>query len=60
MKLITVFVTYKDLAVQHLIVSEYVVEHLLVQILRDSLECYLHATSFLGLQIYVPDGSLSN
>jgi hypothetical protein len=44
---LTVLVSYEYLAVEHLVVSEDVVEHFLVEILRWCRECDLHPPSFL-------------
>ena len=50
-KLHTVLVSYKDLTVQHLVVTEDVVQHLLIEILRRRLERDLHTASLLLFQI---------
>jgi hypothetical protein len=44
---LTVLVSNEYLAVEHLIVSEDVVEHFLVEILRWCRECDLHPPGFL-------------
>lgn len=48
---ITVFITHKHLAAEHLVVSKDVVQHLLVKILRWILESYLHPASLLSFEI---------
>lgn len=50
----TVFISHQNLAVQDLIVTQHVVDHLLVQVLRRSLECDFHSAGLLGLQVDVP------
>jgi len=45
----TVLVADKYFAVQHLVVSQYVVQHLLIKVLGRTLESYLHASRFLLL-----------
>ena len=50
-KLHTVLVPYKDLTVQHLVVTEDVVQHLLIEILRRRLKRDLHTASLLLFQI---------
>lgn len=50
-KLHTVLVPYKDLTVQHFVVTEDVVQHLLIEILRRRLERDLHTASLLLFQI---------
>jgi len=52
-KLFTIFVPNQDFTIQHLVVPENIVQHSLIQVLRGSLECDLHATCFLLLQIYI-------
>ena len=48
-----VFVPDEDFAVQHLVVSQDVVQHLLVQVLWRALEGNLHSPSLLGLEVDV-------
>ncbi len=49
----TIFVTHENFAVQHLVVAEDVVEHLLVEILGRCGEGDLHAAGFLLLEVDV-------
>ena len=51
---LTILVPNKDLTVQHLVVAEDVVEHLLVQLLRWRLESDLHTASLFGLEVDIP------
>lgn len=51
---LTIFVPNKHLTVQHLVVSEDVVEHLFIQVLWGCLECNLHSSGLLRLEIDVP------
>lgn len=46
-KCFTVLVSDKDLAIEHLVVSQYIVQHLLVEVLGRSLEGNLHTASLL-------------
>jgi hypothetical protein len=48
-----VFVAHQDFAVEHLVVFEDVVDHLLVEILGRDLEADLHAAGFFGLEVDV-------
>lgn len=52
-----IFVADEDLAVQHLVVTKDVVDHLLVNVLRWCREGDLHAACFLGFEIDI--GGLS-
>jgi len=51
---LTVFVSYQHFAVEHLVVPQDVVEHLLVEVFRRGLEGDLHAACFLHFQVDVP------
>lgn len=50
---LTIFVPNKHLTVQHLVVPEDVVEHLFIQALWGCLECNLHSSGLLRLEIDV-------
>lgn len=50
---LTVFISYQYFAVEHLVVPEDVVEHLLVEVFRRGLEGDLHAACFLHFQVDV-------
>lgn len=52
--LLTVLVSDENLTIQHLVVFQNVVEHLLVQGFRRCLKGYLHSASFFLLQVNVP------
>ena len=47
----TILISNKDLDIQHAVVSEDVVEHLLIKILRWRCECDLHTASLFLLEI---------
>lgn len=51
----TVFIADQNLAVQDLVVTQHVVEHLLIEVFRRSLERDLHSAGLLLFQIDVPD-----
>lgn len=48
-----VLVAHEDFAVEHLVVAEDVVQHLLIEVLRGRLERDLHSAGFLGLEVDV-------
>lgn len=48
-----VLVAHQDFAVEHLVVAEDVVQHLLVEVLRRRLERDLHSAGFLGFEVDV-------
>lgn len=48
---LTILVSDQYLAVEHLVIPEYVAQHFLVQIFRWILESDFHPTSFLGLEV---------
>lgn len=50
---LTVLISDENLAIQHLVVSQYVVKHLLVKVLRWRLERDFHPASLLWFQVYV-------
>ena len=49
--LLAILISHQNLAVQHLVVSEDIVKHFLVQVLRGRLESNFHATCFFRFQI---------
>ena len=52
----TVFFAHEDLAVEHFVVAEDVVDHFLVEVLGRGLEGDFHAAGFLLLEIDVSSG----
>ena len=50
---VTVFISYQDLAVQHFVVSENIIEHLFVQMLGRILERDFHTAGFFGFEVDV-------
>ena len=50
----TVLIAHEHFAVQHLVVPEYVVDHLLIEALWRALERDLHSARLLRLQVDVP------
>lgn len=50
---LTILIADKHFAIQHLVIPQYVIEHLLIKVLGRTLECYFHASRFLLLQIDV-------
>ena len=47
----TVLIAHQHLAVEHLVVAEHIVDHLVVQVLRRRLEGDFHAAGFLGFEV---------
>lgn len=50
---LTVLISHEHFAIEHLVISQNVVQHLLIEILGRTLESDLHPTSFLDLEIDV-------
>lgn len=63
---LTALVSYENFAIEYLVVPQYVVQHLLVQVLGRTLKGDFHSTGFLRLQIDVagsdhkPEGAQSS
>lgn len=53
MQYCTIFIANQNFAVQHLVIAQDVIDHLLVDVLGCRLESDLHATRLLLLQIDV-------
>lgn len=51
---LTILISHEDLAVQHFIVSEDVVQHLFIEIFGGVLKSYFHTTCLLSFEIDVP------
>lgn len=52
--MLTILISDKNLTIEHLVVSQNVVEHLLIEVLGRSLKGNLHAAGLLWLQVDVP------
>ena len=51
---LTIFVSNKHFTIEHLVVSEDIVKHLLIQVLRRRLEGDLHTTGLLRFEVDIP------
>lgn len=57
---LTILISNKHFAIQHLVVTQYIIQHLLVKILWRILKCDFHASGFLRFQVNVTEDLLGH